>query len=156
VPEGRRIELKFEDLTARPEIELERITRFLGVDFDHSMLGIDRDTTYRRPSRNDTHSWRDDAPEHEIRTVETRLGTRLARAGYAPSGLPLLQISAVRELLLLLEHRYGRMRASQRRYGFLLWAASVLFRPLVRFQAVREARKRARAAMAAIDELHMH
>jgi hypothetical protein len=87
--------------------------------------------------------------------MEARFGPRLARAGYALSGLPTLRISAARAMLLRLDHRWRRMRASQRRYGFWLWAASVVSRPLARFQALREARQRARAAMSRIDELHM-
>ena len=119
------------------------------------MLDIERDTTYRRPSKSDARSWRDDAPPKEIRIMEARFGPRLKRAGYAPSGLPPLRISAGRSMLLRLDHRWGRMRASQRRYGFWLWAASVASRPLARFPTVREARSRVRAAMSTIDELHM-
>lgn len=155
VAEERRVEVKFEDLTARPEAELERVCRFLGVDFDPAMLGIDRDTTYRRPSADGARSWRNDASEREIRTIEGRLGKSLVDAGYAPSGLPPMRMTAARLLLLRLDHRLRRMRASQRRYGLGLWTAAALFRPLVRFRALSEARRRNRAAMAAIDELHM-
>ena len=94
VPESRRIELKFEDVVAQPEIELERICRFLGVSYEASMLDIEHDTTYRRPSKRDARSWRDDAPPQDVRIMEARFGTRLTRAGYAPSGLPPLRISA--------------------------------------------------------------
>jgi len=155
VPESRRIELKFEDLVAQPEIELERVCRFLGVSYEPSMLDIEGDTTYRRPSKRDARSWREDAPPKDLRIMEARFGTRLTRAGYTPSGLPPLRISAARSMLLRLGHRWGRMRASQRRYGFWLWGASAVSRPLAHVPTVREARSRLRAAMRTIDELHM-
>jgi hypothetical protein len=155
VPGSRRLQLKFEDLVAQPEIQLERICRFLGVSYEPAMLDIEGDTSYRRPSKRDARSWRDDAPPKEVRIMEARFGARLVRAGYAPSGLPPLRISAARAMLLRLDHRWQRMRASQRRYGFWLWAAATVSRPLVRFKALGEARKRARAAMGRIDELHM-
>jgi hypothetical protein len=155
VPEPRRIRVTFEDLVSQPELELERICRFLGVSYEPSMLDVEGDTSYRRPSKRDARSWRDDAPPEEIRIMEARFGPRLTRAGYAPSGLPPLRISAARAMLLRLDHRWRRMRASQRRYGIWLWAASAVSRPLARFPGLGEARKTTRAAMSRIDELRM-
>jgi len=155
VPEAHRLEVKFEALTAQAVVELTRITAFLGVAFDPEMLEIERDTTYKRPDPRDAHSWRDDASEQEVREMEARLGSRLVAAGYVPSGLPALHLSPLRQLLLWLGHRYGRMRMGQRRYGLFLWTASAVSTRLARFQAFRLARKRARAAIDAIDELSM-
>ena len=155
VPESRRIEVRFEGLVAQPEVELERLCRFLGVSYEPGMLDLERDTTYRRPSKRDARSWRDDAPPLEVRIMEARFGPRLARAGYAPSGLPPLPISRARTALFRLDHRWRRMRASQGRYGFWLWAASTVSRRLERFRIGREARERVRAAMGRIDESRM-
>ncbi|MGH9161346.1 MAG: sulfotransferase family protein, partial [Vicinamibacteraceae bacterium] len=38
LPEDRYVELRFEDLIARPEAELRRVTEFLGVGFEEQML----------------------------------------------------------------------------------------------------------------------
>ncbi len=51
MPESRRIQVTFEDLVAQPELELERVCRFLGVSYEPSMLDIEGDSSYRRPSK---------------------------------------------------------------------------------------------------------
>ena len=89
MPKSRRIELKFADLVAQPAIELERIYRFLGVSYEPSMLDIERDTTYRRPSKRDERSWRDDAPPKEVPHHGSALrhgpyAGRLRASGLAP------------------------------------------------------------------------
>jgi hypothetical protein len=38
LPEDRCVELRFEDLITRPEVELRRVTEFLGVAFEEQML----------------------------------------------------------------------------------------------------------------------
>ena len=155
VPEERRLEVRFDELMNEPVAALTRITAFLGVGFDPAMLDIERDTTYRRPDRRQARSWRDDAADDDVRQVEARLGPRMAAAGYAPSGLPLLPLSPLREVSLRLGHRIGRMQASRRRYGLRLWSTHVLGRKLAWLPAFGEARRRARSAMAAIDEMHL-
>jgi hypothetical protein len=151
VPAENQLEVKFEDFVRDAESELARITRFLGVAYDPAMLDIERDTTYRRPDPRAARSWRDDASEREVREMEARLGARLADAGYAPSGLPALQLTPLQRLALTLDSRVGRMRFSQRRYGVPLWAASVASRwlPLPGLRdSVRLARDR-------IDQRHL-
>ncbi|MCE9659303.1 MAG: sulfotransferase [Burkholderiales bacterium] len=155
LPEDRRLEVKFDGLASDAEAELSRITAFLGVDFDPEMLEIERDTTYRRPHPRGACSWRDDASEDEVRQVEARLGPRLLAAGHAPSGLPPLRLSPLGRVALQLGHRIGRMRSSQKRYGLLLWAAASLARRLAPLEGFRAPRRRARAAMDAIDETRL-
>lgn len=130
VPADRRMEVRYEDLVARPEAELARITDFLGLPYDPAMLEIDKDTTYSRPDARLAKSWRTQAPEKDVRQVEARVGPALAEAGYAPSGLPPLHVGALRRLALRMDARVGRMRFAQRRHGFGLWMATVLTRRL--------------------------
>ena len=155
LPDDRRIKVTFDDLVNQTVAQLSRITAFLGVAFDPEMLEIERDTTYARPHPRGARSWREDAGEDEVRQIEARLGPRLVAAGYAPSGWPPLPVSPLRKVSLQLGHRLGRMRASQRRYGLFLWGAAILGRRLALLEPLRDLRKRTRAAMDTIDEMHM-
>jgi hypothetical protein len=130
VPSERCLEVRFEDLVRDAEPVLRRITDFLGVAYDPAMLQIERDTTYRRPDPSAARSFREGAPEREVREVEARVGPRLAESGYAPSGLPPLRIGRFRELALRVGDRWGRARFAWRRIGPGLWAAAVVSRRL--------------------------
>lgn len=151
LPANRFIEVRFEDLVANAEAQLSRITSFLGLDFDPAMLELEKDTTYKRPSPAGSRSWRTDAPEREVREVETRLGSRLSEAGYPPSGLPALQVGTLRRLALQIENKLGRMKFKQRRYGWPLWAAFEVSRRLP-FDAPRH---RWQLAIDRVDEQHL-
>ena len=128
LPSERLIEVRYEDLMSHAESELDRIARFLGVAFEPGMLDIERDTNYKRPDPRASRSWRSDAPARDVREVEARLGPMLREAGYEPSGLPAMRLSPMKEWALHLEHRIGRMRFGQRRYGLRLWLAHVIAR----------------------------
>jgi len=152
VPPERLLEVEFEDLIAHAEDELRRVTAFLGVPYEPSMMEIEKDTTYKRPAPRASRSWRDDASEADVRAMEARLGGRLAQAGYAASGLPPLAISPLHEFALRLGDRYGRMRFSLRRYGMALWLKSFVSRRLLPVQSWRDG---ARLAMDRIDERYL-
>jgi len=87
--------------------------------------------------------------------MEARLGNRLARAGYSPSGLPSLNLSVAHRLALSLEHRFRRMRFSQRRYGTLKWAAFAVLRRLGRSRWLEQPRERLRTAFDTLNQQHM-
>jgi hypothetical protein len=146
------MELRFEDLVIGTEAELTRIARFLGVDYDPVMLEIERDTTYRRPDPRAARSWRHDATEREVREMEDRLGSRLVEAGYDPSGFPALEVGPLHRLGLSVDHRVGRMRFRQRRYGIPLWMASLVTRRLLPLQPLRD---RAQQAIDRVDERYL-
>ncbi len=152
VPEERRIEVEFEDLTSDAENVLRRVTAFLGVDYDPAMMEIEADTTYRRPAKRASRSWRDDATELEIRQMESRLGDRLKQAGYAPSGLPPLEISPLKAFALRQGDRYGRLRFAMRRYGAAVWLGSLLSNRLLPIPALRNS---TRLAIDRIDERYL-
>jgi hypothetical protein len=151
----QRLEMRFEQLTSATVPELERVCAFLGVAYDPAMLQIEADTTYRRPNRRDARSWRDDAPPREVREMEARLGPRLAQAGYAPSGLPPLRLTPALLLALKLEHRYRRMRFSQRRYGMTKWIASAVLSRLGRSRLLEKQRERLQTAFDTLNEPHL-
>ena len=149
------LEVRFEQLTQATVAELERICAFLGVAYDPAMLEIERDTTYRRPNPRDARSWRTGAPEREVREMEARLGSRLDRAGYAPSGLAPLALSSPRRFALELDHRLRRMRFWQRRYGLFKWTASALLNRLGRSPLLDRQRERLQTAFDTLNEPHL-
>ena len=113
VPESRRIELKFENLvSAAGDRALERICRFLGVSYEPWMLDIEGDTSYRRP-RSVTR----------VRGATTRRRRRSAsgaRASARARRLCTQRPAAVAvwprgPCCFVPDHRWRRMRASQRR-----------------------------------------
>ncbi len=152
VPAERLMEVEFEELVADAEGVLRRITAFLGVDYDPAMMEIEKDTTYRRPSPRASRSWRDDASEADIQAMESRLGNRLTDAGYAPSGLPRIQLTPAQKLALRLGDRRGRIEFALRRYGARLWLSSIVSHRLLPIRAWRDG---TRMAMDRIDERYL-
>jgi hypothetical protein len=128
LPPERRHELRFEDLLARPREELERLCRFLRVDFAASMLEYPRDTTYRPLDASQAAKWRRSLSPRAVRLVEAGAGDLLGRRGYAPSGLPPLHVGRLRRGLLALEDRVLRTRSRLRTFGWRLWLEDALAR----------------------------
>lgn len=126
VPAERWLELRFEALVDAPDVELARACAFLGTAYDPRMLEIDADTTYSRPRRGESRSWRETATADEVAQVETRIGREiLVEAGYVPSGNEPLRLSATRRIRLAWAELRGRVGFRIRRYGFGLWLASL-------------------------------
>ena len=96
---GRVLELRYEDLTARPEETLRRLCDFLGEDFDPAMLRPEDVVGTYVPAGFQQHgqiaagvhtssvrAWERELSDTEVAAVE-RLGARhLRRFGYAPTG----------------------------------------------------------------------
>ena len=121
------IELRFEELVAEPEAELSRICKHLDESFDPSMLAIDEDTTYARPSASLAKSWRDDATDVEIAQIEAAIGPqRIREAGYQLSQVAPMSMNAVIRAQLSVENRLGRFRFRLNRYGTLLTLRSAI------------------------------
>lgn len=152
VPEERRLELRFEALVEAPEVELARACAFLGTTYDPRMLEIDADTTYARPRRGESRSWRDTASPDEVAQVESRIGRGpIVEAGYGLSGIEPLRLSAPRRIALAWAELSGRVRFRIRRYGFGLWLASLVAAraPIARL------REQTQERIDAINNLHM-
>ena len=124
----QRMELSFENLVADPERSLALICNFIGVEFEASMLSIDRDTTYSRPSARAAKSWRDSCSKDHIAQVEDTVGNRLVIAGYTPSGYPALKTGPRTRLRLAIQDILNRMRFRWKRYGLLLWLGELAAR----------------------------
>lgn len=141
VPTERILEVRFEDLVADPKGELERVCRFMGVDFDPAMLAIDQTSSYRAADSGEAANWRSHFDDRTCGLVEAEIGPLLERFGYALSGRPVVEISAEMRHRLVMEDRRLRRKWRLRRYGFPTLAAMRLGRWL-RLSALEEAGRR--------------
>lgn len=146
----QKLELRFEDLVSRPEQVLVRICDFLAISYDPSMMNIEGDTTYSRPSSKEARSWRDSASENEIAQVESRIGDRLIRSGYDPSGVRKLADSPINRIRIQIEDVLKRIVFRWKRYGFVLWFSHVIVKRLP-FKGIR---KKVALRIQEIDILH--
>ena len=89
--------LRYEDLLARPEAELQGLCRFLGVDYEEGMLGFFQEDLTRQNAasadawrnisrplmRDNSGKYRAGLSEDEIRYIEGKAGDLLDAYGYA-------------------------------------------------------------------------
>jgi hypothetical protein len=87
---GHYLELRYEDLVARPEPELRAVCGFLGLEFDPAMLGYHHDGDTRRlpdharlvepPSAR--RRWREQMPPRDAEVFEAVTGELIEELGY--------------------------------------------------------------------------
>lgn len=98
---GRVLEVRYEDLVARPEAEVQAICGFLGLDYSHDMLAIER--TDRSKVVEDqagwftnvwsgittaaVGKWRTDLTPRQVEMFESVAGDELRALGYATNGV---------------------------------------------------------------------
>jgi len=123
---ARRLELRYEDLIRDPERELARVCRFLGADYDPRMLEYAQDSSYARPDPSLIGQWKKKLSPEELSLLEARIGPRLRRRGYEPSGVAAAQVPTRRKVALWFGDRAGRLRFRHGRYGLRLMIRSRL------------------------------
>ncbi len=121
IDDDRYIELSFDGLVDDYRTVLGQVCDFLGVDYTDEMLSYADRTDYELPSQSATTSnWKDSLSEREVRMVEAKVGSRLEEAGFAPSGLPSLELSPMRRRLLDVENKLKRPLSRARILGWPL------------------------------------
>lgn len=130
VPPERRTQLRYEDLVREPATQLERVCRFLGVEYADPMLDYARDTTYAAPDPAVAERWRRRLSEREVALVEGRLGDLLTRRGYAPAAVAAARPGRLGRAWLRLDSRVRRVRQRVRGIGLPLVLADFLARRL--------------------------
>lgn len=118
-PDKKTIELRYEELVADPEGQLDRICNFLELSYEPSMLSYPENSTYSAPDHSLAEQWRRKMPVREQRLVEARLGPLLTDSGYPLSGQPPLRINSVHDRLLKAGDAFGRNMHALNRYGLL-------------------------------------
>jgi hypothetical protein len=130
VPAHRRLTVHFDELIRDHDSALTTICQFLGVDYTSQMLDYIRDTDYSEPSATVAGDWRDSVPAHEIRLIETRVGDRLLRSGFGPSGLRPARVGRPRRTWLHWHDRAGRVMSRIGFFGIRLTMAELATRAL--------------------------
>jgi hypothetical protein len=141
--DGRFVEIRFEDLLARPRPVLHRICEFLGLSFEPAMLEYHRDTTYAPLDPGQSGKWRRQLAARDIRVFESVAGEHLERHGYPRSGLPPMHLTPASRAALDYEARVRQNYARVKRFGARLWLAEHLTRRL----HLRQLHERVKLAM---------
>ena len=115
------------------------------------MLEYDKRSTYDRPDARLTYQWKRKLTPRQIRQVEARLGPRLQRTGYAPSGLPPLRVSSTERLWLRVQNTLATRSHRIRRYGL----RNVLQHKLARMFGLRQLEAGAQSRMDRITLRHL-
>jgi hypothetical protein len=106
---ARYLEVRYEDLLARPRDTMASLMRFVcgGVDRD----GLDRFVaeTERNPLRGNSGTWRRKLTPRQIALVEARAGATMRGCGYEPA-MPAVRLSAAARLYWQLHHRAVQLR----------------------------------------------
>lgn len=125
------LEVRFEDLIADSEACIKRVSDFLNINYEPTMMDIDKDTTYSPPDPSAANSWQKSADSEEISLIEARIGARVLNdSGYPPSVTPQVKITAAKKLKIRCQDMTNRVRFRINRYGFPLWLQGVISRRL--------------------------
>lgn len=124
----RVLTVRFADLIKDHDQVLTGVCRFMGVEYTAQMLDYVADTDYQAPSRNVAGDWRTDLSTANVRLIEARVGERLTRLGFEPSGHGQWQPTERHEKWLRWEDRAVRVSRRAQRYGIRLTMADLVAR----------------------------
>ncbi len=128
VPDAQRYEVRFEDVVENPEKHWRGICEWIGVDFDPAMHTYHHGTTYEPPDPKLTYQWKRKLTDRQAQQVEAVVGDLLTSRGYEPSGLPKLELTALRKNLWRIDHALRRDQMQRERYGFGFWLSRKIAR----------------------------
>lgn len=120
--------LKNEDLLRTPELELTRLCRFIGVDYDPAMLDYPLHSTYGPPDPRLSEQWRRSYSERELSLVEGKASAMMIARGYELSGAPLHLPGRLERELVRADNRWKRLQFGLDRHGPLLVALEFIAR----------------------------
>ncbi len=113
------LEVFYEELVRRPDQELVRVAAHLGISYDPVMLSYSNDTSYDAPDAALVSQWHRKLSRREVQLVEAKIGDRLERYGYEPSGHPAIEVGLGDRLLLWFDSKARNFRFRVRRYGVM-------------------------------------
>jgi hypothetical protein len=143
----RWLEVRYEELVARPVDVLTGVCAFMGLPYDAGMLSYDATSGYEYPDPKCANQWKRRLSPGEVRLIESRTAEMLARRGYEPSGHPPMRVGPLRRRWLAMTNRLGRSRHRLRQFGLPLVAGSFLARRLRLHGVERRLRARMNAIM---------
>lgn len=122
--------VQFSDLIGDYDSTLTTICRFIGVEYTSQMLDYAEDTDYQEPNASVAGDWRTSLSSNQVRLIETRVGDRLARLGFEPSGLQATEVGDRQQQWLMWEDRFGRVLRRVNHFGVRLTMADLMARKL--------------------------
>jgi hypothetical protein len=130
IPAEGKIEVTYETLISEPVKTLTGLCEFIGVPYDEAMLSYSENTSFDLPDPKFTQQWRRKLSDSEIQLVESRIANMLSERGYELSGLPIINITGLREIQLRLQDWWYRWNFRLQRYGLPLFISDYLLRRL--------------------------
>lgn len=130
LPAERYMTVRFSDLVADHHSTLTGVCRFFGVDYTSQMLDYARDTDYQEPSKSLAGDWRLYLDDRDVQLIEARVGHRLSRSGFEPSGLPSVELGDRERTWLRRQDRFGRTWKRFGSYGVRLTVADFAARAI--------------------------
>jgi hypothetical protein len=146
------VEIRYEDLVANPEHELDRCCRLLGHRFDPAMLAFHESSTYEPLDPKLAEQWRRKMAPRTAEIIDAACLNLMPRFGYAPSVPTPRAASGAEALRLRLDNRAGRVRFRLNRYGLPLTCSWALAK---RLPLSNPWRTRVKARINAIDTKHL-
>lgn len=114
-------ELRFEDLILAPEVELEKLCLFMGVQYSEKMLDYVQSSTYGKPDVSLIKQWVKKLSEREIQYVEAKSHKLMQDLRYELSGYPLSSLGLVERSWLMISNKLFKLNFFINRYGLHLF-----------------------------------
>lgn len=115
------MEIKYEELVNDIEAALSTICDFLGIRYSSEMMNYAAKSSYALPDRNLSYQWRRKYTMRELQLVESKIGSQIARLGYALSGHNPSGPKWWEKISLYLHNKKHRVLHQVKRYGVRLY-----------------------------------
>ncbi|HXS20504.1 MAG TPA: sulfotransferase [Steroidobacteraceae bacterium] len=151
LPRDRWIEVRYEDLVADSEAQLQRVCDLIGVKYSPRMFDYAESSSYSLPDPAQVAKWRRKLPPRDLQYLEAQIGPQLAARGYELCCTRPQRIGPTH--MQWLEWR-SRVKLLQRRiakFGFWLFALELASRRL----GCRSINSRARHAIDTIIDQNL-
>lgn len=145
------LEIKYEDLTAKPQQTLRVVCRFLSIDFDETMLQYFQRSTYDPIHQMSVRKWEGKIPPDELAVLEHKVSDLLVNRGYDLSGQPIRPPSARERAFLCVNNKIYQWQFAAKRYGPSLF----LTEKFARFFRINSLHRRTRLAINEVDKMHL-
>ncbi|MBE9562286.1 MAG: sulfotransferase [Proteobacteria bacterium] len=124
------ITVSYEKFIQNPEVGLQEICAFIGVEFDEKMFDYTKSTKYKLPNPKIIGRWRTQFSDYEIQLAESKAASLLTKNNYPLSGLPILSITSGLKLRMYIQNRWKTNMMRMRRYSINLYLQDILSRLL--------------------------
>jgi hypothetical protein len=99
-------EIIYENLILTPQLTLDNICTFIGVNYENNMLNYPQYTTYESPNPKLINQWQNKLYASEIQLIESQIGNLLEKRGYPLSKLDPVHLTSLKIKILLLQRQF--------------------------------------------------